>query len=69
MAETDDPEPGPADGSGPDRDLLDAPGDDDEPVAESGLGALWQLLMALVAVAALLLVLFGAAALLARLFR
>jgi hypothetical protein len=71
MAESDDPEPDPADGSGLDADLLDdaLDDDDDEPVGESGLGALWQLLMALVAVAALLVVVLGAAALLARLFR
>jgi tRNA(adenine34) deaminase len=48
-----------------------APGedDDDTPAPSSGLGALWQLLVALFAVAALLVVVFGAAALLARLFR
>jgi hypothetical protein len=68
MAESDGPQPDPADGSGLDGDRVDDP-DDDEPVAESGLGALWQLLVAVLAVAALLVVLFGAAALLTRLFR
>ena len=45
------------------------PDDDDAPAPDSGLGALWQLLVAVLAVAALLVVVFGAAALLARLFR
>jgi tRNA(adenine34) deaminase len=43
--------------------------DDDEPAPDTGLGALWQLLMALFAVAALGLILLGAAAVLTRLFR
>ena len=69
MAEIDRPEPDGADRSSLDGDLPNDLNADDEPVAESGLGALWQLLMALVAVAALLLVLAGAAAVLAWLFR
>jgi hypothetical protein len=48
-------------------DLVDD--DDDLPAPETGLGALFQLLLAVVAVAALLLILVGGAAMLARLFR
>ena len=67
MAESDDPEPDPAEASGLGGDLREGP-DDRRARPGSGLGALgscwWP-----VRGGALLLVLFGAAAVLARLFR